>query len=798
MPDFRLVAPFEPTGDQPAAIDRLVDGLGRGLKHQTLLGATGTGKTFTIARTIEAHNKPTLVLAHNKTLAAQLYAEFREFFPDNAVEYFVSYFDYYQPEAYLPRSDTYIEKDSSRNDEIDRLRHAATHALFERRDVIIVASVSCIYGLGAPVDYGATVVRLRQGGSYRRDTVLRQLVDLQYQRNDQSLTRARFRVRGDTLEFQPASEEIVVRVEFFGDEVERITEVDPLTGELLTERKEVNVYPASHYVTPADKMKAAVVDIEAEMEERVGQLEHEGRVLEAARLRQRTTFDLEMMRELGFCTGIENYSRHLSRREAGSRPWTLLDYFPPDWLLVVDESHMTIPQVVGMYKNDRTRKEILVDFGFRLPSALDNRPLTFEEFEGHLNQVVHMSATPGPYELERSERIAEQLIRPTGIVDPQIDVRPTDGQIDDLMEEIRQRVEGGGRALVTTLTKKMAEDLADYLKELGVKVQYLHSEVDTLERVAILRDLRLGVYDVLVGINLLREGIDLPEVTLVAILDADKEGFLRSSWSLIQMIGRAARNVGGKVVMYADTTTESMAAAIEETNRRRGIQEAYNREHGIQPTTIVKEIHDLNERLRAVAETTVVYTSEREELANRALTMENTAAIEKLLGRMETEMRAAAKELDFERAAALRDEIQNIRLRVLEQDQSVIVGRAAERAAAGRGAGLVGAADRKRSARADEAAAAHQAFEVTSVTVLPAEEEPAATLDGDPHGHDDEDDAHDGATDLNTASDWLPGIRDEHDDQGRGAAWRDRPAWDRTVTPNIRRRTGVRPSRRRR
>jgi excinuclease ABC subunit B len=797
MPDFRLVAPFEPTGDQPQAIDKLVDGLAKGLKHQTLLGATGTGKTFGIAKVIEAHKKPTLVLAHNKTLAAQLYAEFREFFPDNAVEYFVSYFDYYQPEAYLPRSDTYIEKDSSRNDEIDRLRHAATHALFERRDVIIVASVSCIYGLGAPVDYGATVVRLRQGGSYRRDTVLRQLVDLQYQRNDQSLTRARFRVRGDTLEFQPASEEIVVRVEFFGDEVERITEVDPLTGELLAERKEVNVYPASHYVTPADKMKAAVVDIEAEMEERVGQLEHEGRALEAARLRQRTTFDLEMMRELGFCTGIENYSRHLSRREAGSRPWTLLDYFPPDWLLVVDESHMTIPQVVGMYKNDRTRKEILVDFGFRLPSALDHRPLTFEEFEGHLNQVIHMSATPGPYELERSERIAEQLIRPTGIVDPEIDVRPTDGQIDDLMEEIRTRVEEGGRALVTTLTKKMAEDLADYLKELGVKVQYLHSEVDTLERVAILRDLRLGVYDVLVGINLLREGIDLPEVTLVAILDADKEGFLRSSWSLIQMIGRAARNVGGKVVMYADRTTESMAAAIEETNRRRAIQEAYNREHGIQPTTIVKEIHDLNERLRAVAETTVVYTSEREELANRALTMENTAAIEKLLGRMETEMRAAAKELDFERAAALRDEIQNIRLRVLEQDQSVIVGRAAERAAAGRGAGLVGAADRKRTARADEAAAARHAFEVTSVTVLPAEDEPAATLDGDPDGHADED-GHDGTSDLNTASDWLPGIRDEHDDQGRGAAWRDRPTWDRTVTPNVRRRTGVRPSRRRR
>jgi excinuclease ABC subunit B len=796
MPDFRLVAPFEPTGDQPAAIEQLADGLAKGLKHQVLLGATGTGKTFSIARVIEQHRKPTLVLAHNKTLAAQLYAEFREFFPDNAVEYFVSYFDYYQPEAYLPRSDTYIEKDSSRNDEIDRLRHAATHALFERRDVIIVASVSCIYGLGAPVDYGATVVRLRQGGSYRRDTVLRQLVDLQYQRNDQALSRARFRVRGDTLEFQPASEETLIRVEFFGDEVERITEVDPLTGELLAERKEVNVYPASHYVTPADKMKAAIVDIELEMEERVGEMEAEGRVLEAARLRQRTTFDLEMMRELGFCTGIENYSRHLSRREAGSRPWTLLDYFPPDWLLVVDESHMTIPQVVGMYKNDRTRKEILVDFGFRLPSALDNRPLTFEEFEGHLNQVVHMSATPGPYELERSERVVEQLIRPTGIVDPLIDVRPTDGQIDDLMEEIRQRVERGERALVTTLTKKMAEDLADYLKELGVKVQYLHSEVDTLERVAILRDLRLGVYDVLVGINLLREGIDLPEVTLVAILDADKEGFLRSSWSLIQMIGRAARNIGGRVVMYADRRTESMAAAIDETNRRRGIQAAYNQERGIEPTTIVKEIHDLNERLRVVAESTVVYTSEREALAGRALTLENTAAIEKLVTRMETEMRAAAKELDFERAAALRDEIQNIRLRVLEQDASLIVGRAAERAGAGRGSGLVGAADRKRSARRDEAAAAHQTFEVTSVTVLPADEEPADTLDGLPH--DDEHDGADGTSDLNTAADWLPGIRDEHEDQGRGAAWRDRPAWDRSVTPNIRRRTGSRPTGRRR
>src|SRR5690349_6390904 len=483
------------------------------------------------AKVIEAVKRPTLVLSHNKTLAAQPYAEFRDFFPDNAVEYFVSYFDYYQPEAYLPRSDTYIEKDSSRNDEIDRLRHAATHALFERRDVIIVASVSCIYGLGAPVDYGATVVRLRQGGSYRRDTVLRQLVDLQYQRNDQSLTRAKFRVRGDTLEFQPASEETLVRVEFFGDEVERITEVDPLTGELLAERKDVNVYPASHYVTPADKMKAAIVDIELEMEERVGELEAEGRVLEAARLRQRTTFDLEMMRELGFCSGIENYSRHLARREAGSRPWTLLDYFPRDWLLVVDESHMTVPQVVGMYKNDRTRKEILVDFGFRLPSALDNRPLTFEEFEAHLDQVIYMSATPGAYELQRSKQVVEQLIRPTGIVDPGIEIHPTEGQVDDLMDRIRGRVERGERVLVTTLTKKMAEDLADYLHELGIKVSYLHSEVDTLERVQILRDLRLGVYDVLVGINLLREGLDLPEVTLVAIMDADKEGFLRSGGS---------------------------------------------------------------------------------------------------------------------------------------------------------------------------------------------------------------------------------------------------------------------------
>ncbi len=802
MPDFDLVAPFEPTGDQPTAIEQLTDGLARGLRHQVLLGATGTGKTYTLASTIARHNKPTLVLAHNKTLAAQLYAEFREFFPNNAVEYFVSYFDYYQPEAYLPRSDTYIEKDSSRNDEIDRLRHAATHALFERRDVIIVASVSCIYGLGAPVDYGATVLKLRTGGKYRRDAVLRHLVDLQYQRNDQALGRARFRVRGDTLELQPASEEFVIRVEFFGDEVERITELDPLTGELLAERKEANVYPATHFVTPADKLKEAIVDIEAEMEVRVGELEHEGRALEAARLRQRTTFDLEMLRELGFCSGVENYSRHLARREAGSRPWTLLDYFPPDWLLVVDESHMTIPQVVGMYKNDRTRKEILVDFGFRLPSALDNRPLTFEEFETSVNQAIYMSATPGPYELERAGgHIAQQLIRPTGIVDPPITVKPTEGQIDDLLEEVRRRVERGERALVTTLTKKMAEDLADYLKELGVKVQYLHSEVDTLERVAILRDLRLGVFDVLVGINLLREGIDLPEVTLVAILDADKEGFLRSAWSLIQMIGRAARNVGGEVIMYADTVTESMQVAMEETERRRAIQDTYNREHGIEPTTIVKGIHDLNQRLRAVAESTIVYTSEREAVppGTRSWDEADRKKVETLLSRMEAEMRAAAKELEFERAAALRDEIQQVRLRVLEQDASITVARAAERAAASAGGGrggLTGAADRARDRRAEEAAiAAGPVMQVTSVTVLPAEEEPAATLDGDPDGHD----GHDGdGVGEGTAADWLPGIRDEHEDAGGWQArWLDRPTWDRTVTPNVRKRTGQRPPRRR-
>jgi excinuclease ABC subunit B len=803
VPEFSLVAPFQPTGDQPSAIDKLASGLARGARHQTLMGVTGSGKTWTISNVIARHRKPTLVLAHNKTLAAQLYQEFRDFFPDNAVEYFVSYFDYYQPEAYLPRSDTYIEKDSSRNDEIDKLRHAATRALFERRDVIIVASVSCIYGLGAPVDYGSTVVRLRTGGKYRRDGVLRQLVDLQYQRNDQQLSRARFRVRGDTLELQPAYDDFVVRVEFFGDEVERITELDPLTGELLAERKELNVYPASHYVTPAEKMKAALVDIETEMEERCRELEERGQILESARLRQRTTFDIEMMRELGFCSGIENYSRHLARRAAGSRPWTLLDYFPPDWLLVVDESHMTIPQSVGMYKNDRTRKEILVDFGFRLPSALDNRPLTFDEFEGHMNQVVFMSATPGPYELERSEQRVEQLIRPTGIVDPEIEVRPTEGQIDDLMERIKERVDRGERVLVTTLTKKMAEDLTDYLRELGVKVQYLHSEVDTLERVQILRDLRLGVYDVLVGINLLREGIDLPEVTLVAILDADKEGFLRSAWSLIQVIGRAARNIGGEVVMYADRVTESMQVAIEETNRRRGIQEAYNREHGIQPQTIVKEIRDINDRLRAVAEASGAYGDDR----SAELSDMSRQQIAQLVSQLEGEMRAAARNLEFERAATLRDQIQSIRLRVLEEDASAVVLKAAERAATDRSGPVTPAeasADGKKPAargrRARTPAAelagrvgsldldAPSGLEVTSVTVLEADEEPADTLDGRPV---------DDQADENTASDWFPGIRDEHegDDAGWMARWLDRPTWDRSVTPNVIKRTGTRPPR---
>jgi len=619
----------------------------------------------TMAKVIAEAGRPTLVLAHNKTLAAQLYGEFKEFFPENAVQYFVSYYDYYQPEAYIARSDTYIEKDSSRNEEIDRMRHSATRSLFERRDVIIVASVSCIYGLGAPVDYGAVTVRLNKGERVRRDTVLRHLVDIQYERTNTDLMRGKFRVRGDTLEIQPAYEELAVRIEFFGDDVERITELDPLTGEVLAERDKMDIYPARHFVTPREKLLEAIKDIEVELVDRVKELEDAGRLLEAQRLRQRTNFDLEMLRETGTCAGVENYSRHLARRPAGSRPWTLLDYFPPDFLAFVDESHISIPQVRGMYFGDRSRKEILVDYGFRLPSALDNRPLTFAEFEQRLDQAIYVSATPGPYELEHSSHVVEQIIRPTGLIDPQIEVRKTEGQIDDLLAELNTRVERGQRAIVTTLTKKMAEDLADYLREMGIKVQYLHSEIETLQRVEILRDLRLGVYDVVVGVNLLREGIDLPEVTLVAILDADKEGYLRSEGSLIQVIGRAARHVEGRVIMYADRMTASMKAAIDETDRRREIQVAYNTAHGIDPQTIVKAIRDIGLRLRDVADVEGVNEKARRPLAAGSLPKDELL---RLIKDLEGQMKRAAKDLEFEKAALLRDEVVELRgLMVLEQ-----------------------------------------------------------------------------------------------------------------------------------
>src|SRR5947209_7972363 len=662
---FRLVLPWDLAGDQPAATSGLENALRAGERHVTLRGVTGSGKTVTMAKVIADAGRPTLVLAHNKTLAAQLYGEFKEFFPENAVQYFVSYYDYYQPEAYIARSDTYIEKDSSRNEEIDRMRHSATRSLFERRDVIIVASVSCIYGLGAPVDYGAVTVRLKKGERVRRDTVLRHLVDIQYERTNTDLVRGKFRVRGDTLEVQPAYEELAVRVEFFGDDVERITELDPLTGEVLAERDKIDIYPARHCLTPREKLLEAIKDIEVELVDRVKELEDAGRLLEAQRLRQRTNFDLEMLRETGTCAGGENSSRHIARRPAGSRPWTLLDYFPPDFLAFVDESHISIPQVRGMYFGDRSRKEILVDYGFRLPSALDNRPLTFEEFEQRLDQAIYVSATPGPYELEHSPKVIEQIIRPTGLIDPQIDVRKTEGQIDDLLAEIRQRVEAGQRALVTTLTKKMAEDLADYLREMGVKVHYLHSEIETLERVEILRDLRLGVYDVVVGVNLLREGIDLPEVTLVAILDADKEGYLRSEGSLIQVIGRAARHVEGRVIMYADRVTASMRAAIDETDRRRELQFAYNLEHGIEPQTIVKAIRDIGLRLRDVAGVEGINEKARRPIAAGSLPKDELVRVIKDL---EGQMKRAAKDLEFEKAALLRDEVVELRgLMVLEQ-----------------------------------------------------------------------------------------------------------------------------------
>jgi excinuclease ABC subunit B len=661
MPDFEVVAPFEPTGDQPAAIEQLVESIERGEKNSTLLGVTGSGKTFTVAQVVARVQRPTLVLAPNKTLAAQLYAEYKEFFPNNAVEYFVSYYDYYQPEAYIPRTDTYIEKDSQTNEEIEKLRLSATRSLFERRDVLIVASVSCIYGLGSPEEYGEVVVILKVGESRKRDRVLRQLTDIQYERNDQNFVRGKFRVRGDVLEIFPSYEDLAIRVEFFGDEIERIVEIDPLTGEVLGTRMRADIYPAKHWVTTQDRLNRALVTIEEELGQRLRELEAEGKLLEAARLRQRTNFDLEMLRETGICSGIENYSRHLAERPAGEPPWTLLDYLPDDHLLVVDESHIALPQVRGMFNGDRARKQVLVDYGFRLPSALDNRPLTFPEFERHVNQAIFVSATPGPYEYEHSSTVAEQIIRPTGVLDPEISVRPTEGQIDDLIAEIRKRTDAGQRALVTTLTKKMAEDLADYLQELGIKVHYLHSEIDTIQRIEILRDLRLGVYDVVVGINLLREGLDLPEVSLVAILDADKEGFLRSEGSLIQTIGRAARHTEGSVIMYADRVTNSMRRAIDETNRRRGIQRAYNEERGITPRSIQRDIRTLADRLRVEEDGAAV--AEGVGVALAALPRDEIA---RMIKDLESQMKRAAKELEFEKAANLRDQVVELRRATLE------------------------------------------------------------------------------------------------------------------------------------
>ncbi|AXI31929.1 excinuclease ABC subunit B [Priestia megaterium] len=646
---FELVSPYQPQGDQPKAIEKIVKGIEEGKQHQVLLGATGTGKTFTMSNVIKEINKPTLIMAHNKTLAGQLYSEFKEFFPNNAVEYFVSYYDYYQPEAYVPQTDTFIEKDASINDEIDKLRHSATSALFERKDVIIIASVSCIYGLGSPEEYKEMVVSLRVGMEKERNQLLRTLVDVQYERNDIDFKRGTFRVRGDVVEIFPVSrDEHCIRVEFFGDEIDRIREVDALTGEIIGDREHVAIFPASHFVTREEKMRVAIQNIEKELEEQLEKLKEAGKLLEAQRLEQRTRYDLEMMREMGFCSGIENYSRHLTLRPAGSTPYTLLDFFPEDFLLVVDESHVTIPQVRGMYNGDQARKQVLVDHGFRLPSALDNRPLKFDEFEQHIKQIVHVSATPGPYELEKAPEVIEQIIRPTGLLDPNIEVRPIEGQIDDLIGEIHDRIKRNERVLVTTLTKKMSEDLTNYLKEIGIKVQYLHSEVKTLERIEIIRELRLGKYDVLIGINLLREGLDIPEVSLVTILDADKEGFLRSERSLIQTIGRAARNANGHVIMYADRITNSMDIAINETKRRRSIQEAYNEEHGITPTTIQKEVRG-SIRATVVAEDTETY---EEAPAFDKLNKKEKA---KLIEEMEQEMKEAAKALNFERAAELRD-----------------------------------------------------------------------------------------------------------------------------------------------
>lgn len=651
MPEFQLVSEYKPTGDQPEAIEKLVNGFNEGKRFQTLLGVTGSGKTFTMANIVQHLQKPTLVIAHNKTLAAQLYSEFKEFFPNNAVEYFVSYYDYYQPEAYVPSTDTFIEKDSSINDEIDKLRHSATSALLERSDVLVVASVSCIYGLGDPDSYREMMLSLRPGMVKDRDDVLRKLIEIQYDRNDINFIRGTFRVRGDVVEVFPvASSEHAIRVEFFGDEIERITEIDVLTGEIIGTRSHVVIFPASHYVTPPDKLEIAIGRIEAELEDRLKVLKSEDKLIEAQRLEQRTNYDIEMMREMGFCSGIENYSRHLSLREVGETPSTLMDFFPKDFIIIADESHVSIPQIRGMYEGDKSRKTTLVDFGFRLPSALDNRPLRFTEFESKINKILFVSATPSVFEAQHSQQIAEQIIRPTGLLDPEITIKPIDGQIDDLMSEVKKTLEGGHKVLITTLTKKMAERLTDYMRESGVRIRYLHSDIDTLERLEIIRDLRMDVFDVLVGINLLREGLDIPEVSLVAILDADKEGFLRSETSLIQTIGRAARNSEGRVIMYADVITESMRKAISETNRRRYIQEEYNTVHGITPTTIIKKVFDIIHATKGVEEKQRFgFDKDPESMSADEIKV----AIKKL----EKEMKQAAGDLQFEKAASIRDTI---------------------------------------------------------------------------------------------------------------------------------------------
>jgi len=669
MPDFQLVSDYKPSGDQPKAIQSLVDGLNSNMKHQILLGATGTGKTFTIANVIVQTQRPTIVMAHNKTLAAQLYREFRDFFPNNAVEYFVSYYDYYQPEAYIPRTDTFIEKDAQINDEINRLRLAATEALFTRRDVIIVASVSAIYGLGDPSEYGKASIDLVVGEVRKRDRVLRHLVDTHYDRNDYDLKRGSFRVRGDTLEVRPAYNDLAYRIEFFGDEIDRITEIDALTGEVVQRLEKLSVFPARHFITPQDKLREALILIEAELETRLKELRDEDKLLEVQRLEQRTRYDLEMLREIGFCAGIENYSRPLSLRPAGSTPWTLLDYFPDDFLMVVDESHMSVPQIRGMYNGDRARKLTLVDYGFRLPSALDNRPLTFEEWENHIHQIIYTSATPGPYETEHADQTVEQIIRPTGLVDPEVIIRPTEGQIDDLLNEVRQRIDVGQRALITTLTKRMAEDLADFMMEAGLKVHYLHSDIQTLERVEILRDFRLGIYDVVVGINLLREGLDLPEVSLVAILDADKEGFLRSETALIQTIGRAARHIEGTVIMYADNITGSMQRAIDETDRRRQKQVTHNTDHGIEPQSILKEVRDIMERAGAKPRPAVIAESRAPYQAGPETSSISADKLAGAIKELEQQMKAAAADLEFEKAAMLRDQMRALQTQLDDLDE---------------------------------------------------------------------------------------------------------------------------------